>query len=175
MRRTTGNSSISNSCLLPSSSGAKRLTPVTLPPGWTSDRANPSATMSSATPTIGVAGRHGLDGADWRAAAPDHESLDFGLDQLARDIRKPRVRNPNSASVSDQVAGLDQAIAAQLVEQHADRWRSARIGVENTDAIDLGVLRACRERPRRGAAEQCDELAAIQLIEMHTIQTNQSP
>src|SRR5262249_8116613 len=70
-----------------------------------------------------------LDGANWWAAATDHERLDLGLDQLARRVRKPRVRNTYAASIDDQVAALDQTIAAQLIEQRGHYRRSARIGI----------------------------------------------
>ncbi len=38
----------------------------------------------------------------------------------------------------------------------------------------LRLLRACRERPRRRAAEQRDELTALQLIELHSMPTSQT-
>jgi hypothetical protein len=57
-----------------------------------------------------------LERSELWAAATDHESLDLGLGQIARRIRKPRVRNSYAASLNDEVAALDQAIAAQLVE-----------------------------------------------------------
>ena len=54
----------------------------------------------------------GLNGANWWAAATDHEDLDLdlGLGQLARHIRKPWVRNPYAASFRDQVAALDRPL-----------------------------------------------------------------
>ena len=52
--------------------------------------------------------------------------------------------------------------SAQLVEQRAHQRRSARIGVQDTDAIGPAVLRTRGERPRsRRAAEKGDELAAL--------------
>src|SRR5262249_1118219 len=74
-------------------------------------------------------------------------------------LRKPRVRNAYAISINDEVAALDQAVAAQLVEQRGHHRRSARIGVQDTDAIGPTVLRTRHERLRRRAAEQRHELA----------------
>jgi hypothetical protein len=56
--------------------------------------------------------------------------------------------------------------------------RSGQVGegwAEEPDAIDFrSRLRARRERPRRRTAEQRDELAAFQLIELHSIPANQA-
>src|SRR6516225_4031915 len=46
---------------------------------------------------------------------------------------------------------------------------SKRRAAEETDHRHRRLLRACRERPSRRAAEKCDEVAALQLIELHSI------
>jgi hypothetical protein len=53
----------------------------------------------------------------------------------------------------------------------------ARQGIEHADAPHpLALLRLRRERPRRRcAAEQSDELAAFQLIEVHFIPASPGP
>jgi hypothetical protein len=43
------------------------------------------------------------------------------------------------------------------------------------ERLTCGLLRAHRERPRRRAAEQRDEFAAPQLIELHSISASQGP
>src|SRR5262245_686007 len=56
-----------------------------------------------------------------------------------------------------------------LFESKPDR-RSSWLGTERTDTEHLlWLLRACRERPRRRAADQRDELAPRQLIELHSV------
>ena len=45
---------------------------------------------------------------------------------------------------------------------------------EHADAPQLaGLLRARRERPRRSAAEQRDELAAFQMVDLHSVPASQ--
>jgi hypothetical protein len=52
--------------------------------------------------------------------------------------------------------------------------RSARSGTKTSDHRHCRLLRARRERPRHcRAAEQRDELAAFQLIELHSIPASQ--
>src|SRR5262249_14417525 len=45
--------------------------------------------------------------------------------------------------------------------------------VTAANTIGMAVLRARRERPRRRATEQGDELAAFQLIELHSVPASQ--
>ena len=54
MRRSPGTPSIRISCRLPSSSVARMLTPVVLPPGRASERTSPDPTISSVNPRIGI-------------------------------------------------------------------------------------------------------------------------
>jgi hypothetical protein len=54
MRCAFGNTSIRSSCRFPSSSVARMLIPVVLPPGLARERTRPAATMSSATPRMGT-------------------------------------------------------------------------------------------------------------------------
>ena len=42
-------------------------------------------------------------------------------------------------------------------------------GVEHPDHRHRRLLRTCRERPRRRATQQCNELAAMLLIQLHPI------
>jgi len=51
-------------------------------------------------------------------------------------------------------------------ERRADSGRTA---AEQSDHRKRTLLRARRERPRSCAAEQCDELAAFQMIELHPV------
>jgi hypothetical protein len=102
-----------------------------------------------------------LDGANWWATPTDHEGFDLGLGQLARRIRKPWVRSAYAASINEQVATLDQTIAAQLIEQRGHYRRSARIGVEDAYTIGSPILRVSPERPRNGAAEERNELTPL--------------
>src|SRR5215471_120761 len=54
IRRTPGTASMRISCRLPSSSEARRVTPVIFPPGWPSERAKPWPTISSVKARIGM-------------------------------------------------------------------------------------------------------------------------
>src|SRR5262249_57544298 len=65
-----------------------------------------------------------------------------------------------------EVADITHSLAENLHEQIRRRGRRQ---IANTHGLH-GLLRACRERPRdRRAAEQCDELAPVQLIELHSV------
>jgi hypothetical protein len=53
--------------------------------------------------------------------------------------------------------------------------RSARSGTKKSDHRHRRLLRPRRERQRRRAAEQRDELASFQLIELHRVTCQRGP
>jgi hypothetical protein len=68
------------------------------------------------------------------------------------------------------IAGIFEALA-ECAQQVPDRF--GRLVVEKPDHRHRGLLRARRERPRSHAAEQRDELAPFQMIELHSIPASQ--
>ena len=60
---------------------------------------------------------------------------------------------------------------AQALPERCNADARVRVALDAHEHADpshaLGLLRARRERPRRRAAEECDEVAPVQLIELH--------
>src|SRR5262245_49442310 len=66
------------------------------------------------------------------------------------------------AGLEDEVTTFDVADSTHSLAEnvHVRVWRGGRRQIANTRRLD-GLLRACRERPRRRAAEQRDEFATF--------------
>jgi hypothetical protein len=75
------------------------------------------------------------------------------------------------------VFALDIASILEALAQRAHRLRIrfGRLRVQESDHRHRRLLRACRERPSRRAAEKCDEVASFQLIELHLVPRQPGP
>src|SRR6516164_420119 len=104
---------------------------------------------------------------DNRLSRVGDDNLDFALDELGRDLGKPLVASIRPAIFNRDGATFDPAALAQASHESSDpitQGRS-RTGAEEADGRELcWLLRARRERPRRSAAEQRDEGAALHSI-----------
>src|SRR5262249_6272913 len=85
--------------------------------------------------------------------------------QIGRMCREPLSGHAVTSRIDHEILAVDEAEPPQLVEERVMMRRVAWTGVQAADAINpSGFLRARRERPRRRAAEQCDEVAASHSI-----------
>src|SRR5262245_34740381 len=104
-------------------------------------------------------------------------SRDHG-DRPARELGRQRRQSISSALgpavIDADIAMLDIASLAQAAPERRDEVRelAGRFQAEKPDHRHRRLLRMRRDRPRDcRAAEQCDELAAFPLTEMHPILT----
>ena len=82
--------------------------------------------------------------------------------------------DPCPTKFDPHAAAIGPAQLRQLLDQRGDAGDCFRVGrgrgVQHADPpYRAGLLRARRDRPRSRAAEQRDELAAFQLIELHLV------
>src|SRR6516164_5314299 len=83
-------------------------------------------------------------------------------------MHRLRIGGVRPASIDPQIAAVHPAQFLQLLDERSALRPSFRITLRPAHqyadpAHLLGLLRACRERPRRRATEQRDELAALHL------------
>src|SRR5215470_6060498 len=100
------------------------------------------------------------------------DQVHLGTNQLGGQFGKSLVVPLRPAVLDGDVRTLDitevaQTQADSLKPRGKRRWRCH--AEESDPRYFARLLRASRERPRRRAAEQRDELAPFQLIELHSI------
>jgi hypothetical protein len=165
MRRAPGRASRRISCRLPSSSEARSVTPVVLPPGLASERTNPWPTMSSVKARIGI---WAIARCAARTAAspptPITSTPDFASSAACSSICSTRRPYPRS-STARFWPSMKPSRRSSAKKRHMI-GRLAWTGEHRTEPINPpGLLRARGERPRgRRAAEQGDEIAAFHSI-----------
>jgi hypothetical protein len=130
------------SCRLPSSSVARILIPVVLPPGWASELTRPLSTKSSATVTIGI----------WCCAGKYKVDVPFCHSYLAgtrpRPVRAGAValRRARRSCRKDPHSGLPRPIGSAWLFRHASPAQAAlqqvHGGVRRTELH--AVLRSTR-------------------------------
>src|SRR6516162_11827261 len=165
MRTAPGCNSCNNpSCFAPSNAVTKVI-PVTLLPGRLRLATRPSLTGSPpVTKTIGIVVVAALatiaEGTSCAAI-----TVTWRTRSAARSGSRSYWSCAQRYSIAD-VAGFTNALpeCGQIT-----CTISKRRAAEETDHRHRRLLRACRERPSRRAAEKCDEVAALQLIELHSI------
>ena len=105
------------------------------------------------------------------AASRRDNDIDLEPDELGRDLGEALVASLRPAILDRDGAALDPAEFAQPLHKGGDPLAPGRrrARAQEPDGRQLArLLRARRERPRRRrAAEQRDELAPFQLIELH--------
>src|SRR5262245_20974853 len=89
-------------------------------------------------------------------------------------MHRLRIGGVRPASIDPQIAAVHPAQFLQLLDERCALRPSFRIALrpahQHADLPHpLGLLRARRERPRSRAAEQRDELAPLQVIELHSV------
>jgi hypothetical protein len=139
-------------------SAARKLTPVTLPPGRAILATRPSATGSSEIPRLG---------GDCARVAHDDHHADLATHQIGYEFWKAIEPAFRPAIFDGDVATLDITGLRQSLAQGgkaAPHRIAGRRGAEIADNWHRRLLRARRDRPRRRAAEQRDELAACHSI-----------
>ena len=110
------------------------------------------------------------------AGRGDHGHL--SANQIGHQCRQAIVLALQPVVLDCHVLAFD---GAGFVEAFAERGRIARVGIgrsvsDKPDHRHRRLLCARRERPRgRRAAEQRDEIAPFQLIEVHSVPVNQGP
>src|SRR5262249_13381312 len=95
-----------------------------------------------------------------------HDEVDAAADQVS-DERGKAISVPVSRAILDaQVLPFDIAMLVKAAQQSVEIRLVAiwRYRLKNADSIDAASLRARRERPRHGAAYQCDELASSHCV-----------
>src|SRR5215471_16969985 len=158
-RRTPGTASIRMSWRLLSSSGERMLMPVVLPPGRASDCTTPSPSMSSPSVTIGIVWVNS------RSVCVLIVHIRCRLDDLSGQRRALFVAQAEATCHDCEVLPLDKSQHAQLIEERRYHRRIASLPDHDAKAIDMGrLLRARRERPRSGAADERYELAPLHSI-----------
>src|SRR5262249_40597623 len=92
--------------------------------------------------------------------ADDHSHLT--LDEFRREARQPIELIVRPTIFDRHVLALDKSFFLQtLLEcRHEMHERCGRRATKKANYRYRRLLRPCRDRPRRHAAEQCDELAA---------------
>src|SRR5262245_27147812 len=102
-----------------------------------------------------------------------HDHLNVQGDQFGDQRGKALILSLRPAILDGNVAALLVAERTQPVAEWPDEIRFKLGGrvAQETDSGDFRgrLLRARRQRPRRRTAEQRDELAALQLIESHSV------
>src|SRR3974377_1042918 len=78
------------------------------------------------------------------------------------------------AKIERDVAVGDVAALGEAFLERGDCARTLIAGVQEADDRQLGWLCASRERPSHRTADQRDELAALQLTELHSAALSQS-
>src|SRR5262245_10569502 len=126
MRRAFGNTPIRSSCRLPSSSVARMLMPVVLPPGLARERTSPAASMSSATPRMGIV--RVTCCAAFSATSPEHTIASTGDLTNAAVTGKLAVINRKAALINHEILPFDEAVLPQFVQECQVLWCFTRIG-----------------------------------------------
>jgi|SRR6516162_3660633 len=96
--------------------------------------------------------------------------------QVRRQVRETAVVPVSPAKLDRDVATLDIAGVGEPVSERRGVINGGlgRTWMEKADDRHRGLLRACRERPRRRPAEERDEIAPSQFIKSHSIPASQS-
>ena len=168
MMVAVGTSSCSNSSRFGATSTFNVVTPVTLPPGRFRLATRPICTGSLAVvKTMGI-----VVVAAFAARCPGRIGDDHGhltTNQLSRHRRHSVVLPLRPAIFDRHVLALDIAGFLQALTErgHHGRVPARRCAVEEPDHRHRRLLRPRRQRPRRRAAEQGDELAPPQVVELH--------
>src|SRR5262245_12799832 len=172
-RAALGTISSSSSIRLVTSSAARKLTPVRLPPGRARLATRPSRTGSSETmKMIDIVLVVAL-AADAAASPPRRDNhVDASTHQVSPKCRQP-VESVLSPAVFDRdILGLDKAgifeALAKCAQTIAELVGGSRVEKSNNWHRRLLCLRRHRPRRRR-AAEQRQYLAPFPLMEMHLI------
>jgi hypothetical protein len=101
------------------------------------------------------------------------------LDELLGELRKTLLPAFRVAPLNEEILAFDIASLAKPLSECCEKVWAARWQA-GLNVPDLGdphrLLRARRERPRdRRAAEQRDEVAPFQLIELHSVPRQPGP
>ena len=162
--RAAGASCVSTSSRLPSSSVARKLMPVVLPPGWASEVTNPLSTKSSANGDDRDRPGHFLHHTSG-GSTTGQDRVDPGPDELRCDLRSLLDAHGKAAD-DPHVLAVDKSRPTQLVEHRRIGDILAWQRRHYAEPIDpAGLLRAAdRGVEEYRAAEQEHQLAASHSI-----------
>src|SRR5262249_1921071 len=151
--------------------------PVTLPPGRLRLATRPSFTGSVPAAEDDWYRCGCRLGGDCREAVAD-DDRDLTANKIGRQFRQSIGLMLSPTELDGDVPALDVACFLETIAECSCKRcpRVSRRAVQVSDHRHRRLLRARRERPcRRSAAEQRDELAAVQLIELHSVPYQPGP
>ena len=152
-------------------SPAKKLIPVALPPGCAKLATRPSLTGSSPTwKTIGIVAVAAL-AAERSGGVAGGDDSNTAADEISHERRQTIVAALQPVVLDRHVLALEIAGFLEALTKRGTILRRAfrRAGVDYSHHRHSRLLRTRRERPARYAAEERDELAPFQLIELHVL------